>query len=381
VQTQPTKTADNTPFACLSTASALAREFPSLTAPELARRTHDACPETSKAACRRAADRVLDVRTEPLRRLGIDRASPGRLRLRTSPSRVTRAARPAPTLLERLNAHRRDRVRRAFIDTGFNAGPNPRIEVEFGPPDYSVQHGREWRSGRGGFGWVTTDTTIVLTVPERWGPNVQDRGLDTTAGLLTLSAEPCEWVPDTSGGSISVFRATWLRQGRGYALVTERGLLALHRPSGVTYHQAGDTRDVNRAIRALRRKLTSQGVTPDERREQTARRNAARAERRARELSALVDRVARWDLAGISEVVVTRDDSLGAGNCAPGTDAWIDRYLGGRESATIGEIASAVGRIDPARLSAADLGTARSLAAACLHAIRRDKSARRALAV
>jgi hypothetical protein len=301
--------------------------------------------------------------------------------LRTSPSRVTRAARPAPTLLERLNAHRRDRVRRAFIDTGFSAGPDPRIEVEFGAPAYSVRHGREWRSGRGGFGWVTTDTTIVLTIPRHWGPDVQDRGLDTTAGLLTLSAESCEWVPDESGGSISVFRATWLRQGRGYALVTERGLLALHRPSGVTYHQAGDTRDVNRAIRALRRKLTSQGVAPDERREQTARRNAARAERRARELAALVDRVARWELTGISEVVVTRDDSLSVGNCVPGTDAWIDRYLGGRESTTVGEIASAVGRIDPARLSAADVETARSLAAACLHAIRRDKSARRALAV
>jgi hypothetical protein len=379
VKTKLTKTTDNTPFVCLSVASAIAREFPTLGAPELARRTHEACPETSKAACRRAADRVLDVRTATLQRLGIDRASPGRLRLRTSPSRVARAARPTPTLADRLDSHRRERVRRAFLDTGFSAGPDARIEVEFGPPAYSVQHGREWRSGRGGFGWVTTDTTIVLTVPERWGPTVQDRGLDTTAGLMTLAADPCEWVAQRDGNHIAIYRCVWLRQGRGYALVTERGLIAKS-ASGVSYHQAG-SEDINRVVRALRRKLTVQGVTPDERREQTARRNAARAERRARELAALVDRVARWELTGISEVVVTRDDSLSVGNCVPGTDAWIDRYLGGRESTTVGEIASAVGRIDPARLSAADVETARSLAAACLHAIRRDKSARRALAV
>jgi hypothetical protein len=381
VKTRPRRTSDNTPFVCLSAASAIAREFPSLGAPELARRTHGVCPETSKAACRRAADTVLSARHSEPKRLGVTKTILGPTAPRKIPSRVTRAPRVAPTLADRLAAHRRDRVRRAFRDSGFHVGPRVEIEVEFGPPAYSAHNGREWRSGRGGFGWVTTDTAIVLSVPERWGPDVQGRGLDATAGLMTLSAEPCEWVPDTDGGSISIYRATWLRQGRGYALVTEHGLIAIHRPSRTTYHQSGDSRDAGRAIRALRRKIAAQGVAPDERRERTARRDAARAERRARELAALVERVARWDLTGISDVVVTRDDSLSAGNCAPGTDAWIDRYLDGRESATIGEIASAVGRIDPARLSTAEVATARSLAAACLHAIRRDQTARRALAV
>lgn len=189
--------------------------------------------------------------------------------------------------------------------------------------------------------------------------------------MLTLDAEQ---LPTT--GLVEVYRAAWVRQGRGVSLVTERGYIARHTPSGTTYHSTES--DPAKALSGLKRKVTAQGIPAAVREERRSERATARQERQAAKLAALIERISRHDLSDVGHVEVRREDSLRAGNCVPGTDAFIDRYgFDGRASATIAEIATAVGIRGTANLSDADLTLARQLAAACLHAIKRDRQARR----
>jgi hypothetical protein len=240
----------------------------------------------------------------------------------------------------------------------------------------SARHGcdastsTKYVSGRGGFGHVTDGQRIDLNVCPSWRRRVEAEGLAVCDGLFTTHATP---VLEAEG--ITVYRAAWVRQGRGYDLNAEGGCLARHADSGTTYHSADG--DPAKALAGLERKLKVQGTPIAVRDAARAERARKAAQRKARKLAGLADRFRRWDLADIAHVEVTRDDSLRAGNCGPGTDEFIARFAPGRDSATIGDLAAAVGRVDPSSLSASDLELGRQLAAACLRAIRRDKSARR----
>lgn len=242
--------------------------------------------------------------------------------------------------------------------------------------------------------WSGQNLRHRVQVSPRWLDQIQGRGLGVVDGLVTTHAESMD-APD----GFEAFRATWVRQGRGMEIRTESGCIARHVASGTTYHStkmlsapadpAVDgyrgtklVPDVKAAISGLRRKLTTQAIPTDVRAE---RRNAAqqgRLERQASQLARLVERVMAWDMAEIQHVTVSRRDSLKTGNCVPGTDDFISRYFPERDgdaepSATIGEIAARIGRIDPGSLKGKDLTFARQLAAACLQGIRRDRQARR----
>lgn len=300
---------------------------------------------------------------------------------------AARAAQPGRTL---RRAEERAEARRAAIlartaplvaeaFAGLYRTYRETTSVRFGEPAVSVQTTTKWVSGRRGFGKVTDSQTTDLRVPETWIDDVHGRGLDYLDGLLTLSAELVE-VCD----GIEVYRATWVRQGRGYDLTRERGMIARHVASGTTYHStASDSRGMfcpRKAIAGLRRKMTAQGVPAEVRAARSREAAERRASRRAAQLGRLLERVARWDLDDIRDVVVTRADSIRAGNCEPGTDQFIDRVFPDRSydsSATIGEIAQRVGRMDLTALGDAELTLARQIAGACLVAIRRDRGARR----
>jgi hypothetical protein len=228
--------------------------------------------------------------------------------------------------------------------------------------------GRVWsKNGK----WSGTDLDRCVNVMPGWRAKVLGRGLAVLDGLLTTHAAPAVRYLD----GIEVYRASWVRQGRGYDLVAESGLIAFHRGSGTAYHLRGD--DTVKAVSGLKRKMKAQAI-PSEEREAKRRAGAAtRAAHQAAKLARLVERVTRGDLAGIEHVVVTRADSLRAGNCATGTDGFIARFLPGRDEATIGAIAHALGRLDIASLTDAERTLARQVAAACLVAIRRDRNARR----
>lgn len=371
-----------------STIARLERDKPGHGAAELARRVKDACPAVSKAACRRAADTVLEVRLSRVSRPGVKGPSDGGMLRgpaggpyvlhRATPSRALgRIPNAVPPLADRLERFKRDRVSDAFNACGFRHsrawdGDTGQFWVHFGAPSASQATSEGWIDyKRQGYRKGIVGEDVNLTVPADWGTRVRLAGLAVLDGLFTLDAERLP-----TWGPVEVYRAAWARQGRGVSLVVERGYIARHIPSGSTYHSVDA--DPEKALRGLKRKVNVQSIPQPRRDAQRATRTAQRAIRQAASLARLVERLARWDLAEIEHVQVTRSDSLRAGNCVPGTDSFIDRYgFDGRESATIGEIAAAVGRRDVASLSDANLTLARQLAAACLHAVRRDKQARR----
>jgi hypothetical protein len=344
-----------TPPAALRAASRLARTDPDLIDAriELARRVQLECPGTSNAACRRAADQVIAGR-----RSG-------------TPPRYKRTAPAVEPLAARLARFRRAAVARAYEACHFrqSRADTNRLVITFGEPDARDDRATGWIDYKSkGYKQGIVSQVTHIVVRTNWRVRTRDVGRVLDGGMLTLDA-----VPVADDGTIATYRATWARQGRGCDLVVEHGHIARDHRTGATYHSAHD--DPRRAVTGLRRKLTLQ-ATPAEVREARA---SARQERRARQLAKLVDQVSRHDYAAIEHVTITRRDSLRAGNCQPGTDAFIDRFLPGRDEATIGELAAAIGRVDLAHLAGVDLTLARQLAAACLVAIRRDKNARRAL--
>jgi hypothetical protein len=214
--------------------------------------------------------------------------------------------------------------------------------------------------------WSGTNLEVRIRVSRNWRRLVRNRGLAVLDGLLTTHAGPV-----ARDGDIEAYPATWVRQGRGLSIRHELGWIAYHRPSGTAYHLAGG--DATKAVARLRRKMRSQAVPQEVRDERQRRRLEARQAR----LERLVQKLARHDLSDVADVVVTRQDSLRAGNCEPGTDEFIDQFFPDSTSATIAEIAAAVAKTDITRLDEQSLTLARQIAAACLAAIRRDRRERR----
>jgi hypothetical protein len=164
--------------------------------------------------------------------------------------------------------------------------------------------------------------------------------------------------------------------------VPVKGVIAYHRASGNAYHQSKYAADPAKArasaTKCLRNKLKQLAVPLAVRQAQQAERARKAQERRAAQIARLVDRIGRHDLGAVGGVVVTRADSLQAGNCVSGTDSFINRYLPGRTQATIKQVADAIGDLDLASLGGADVTLARQLVAACLTAIRRHNRINRA---
>ena len=216
--------------------------------------------------------------------------------------------------------------------------------------------------------WKGTNLSVEFAISRSWRRTVQARGLAIVDGLLTTHARRVK-----SDGEVVVYKASWIRQVRGLAVRAESGYFAHHPPSGTSYHCVGET--ARRAAAGLRRKLRSQAISQGERDERTRRRREARRASMERMVRRLQDR----ELDDLGGVVVLREDSLRARNCEPGTDAFIDAFFPDCSSATIAEIAAAVGGLDldPGKLSGERLVLARQIGAACLAAIRRARRERR----
>lgn len=243
-------------------------------------------------------------------------------------------------------------------------GGNNRITVEIAEePNADVTSRKVWHRRRN---WSGTDLEVRLAIGSDWRRSVADRGLAVLDGLLTTHAGSV-----VADGEIEAFPASWIRRGRGLSVRAETGWIARHRPSGTAYHLPGG--EAAEAVAALRRKLRGQAIPQAEKDERRRLRNEAHRDR----LHRLFEKLARHDLAEVGEVVVTRRDSIKAGNCEPGTDQFIDEFFPGRASATIAEIATTVGRVDVTNLDEVRLTLARQIASACLAAIRRRRRERR----
>jgi hypothetical protein len=215
--------------------------------------------------------------------------------------------------------------------------------------------------------WSGTNLEVRLTASPKWKRAVRDRGLAVLDGLLTTHAGRVQ-----RDQGIEVYPATWIRHSLGLSVRPESGWIAIHCESGTTYHLVGG--NPKQAVARLRRKLKTQAIpehVKDERRRH-------RVEARRAEFDRLVQRLASHDLSGMNHVLVTRQDSLQAGNCEPGTDEFAARFFPNRTSAMITEIVEAFGVVDLTRLDEGRLKLARQIAAACLVALRRAKREHRA---
>jgi hypothetical protein len=250
-----------------------------------------------------------------------------------------------------------------LASSGWVGGEN-RITVVIGEkPTATAESERVWHKKHT---WSGTNLYVRITISPVWRRSVRARGLAVLDGLLTTHSGHVR-----RHAEIEAYNATWIRQGQGLSIRPESGWIAYHRPSGTSYHLPGG--DAAVAVAALRRKLRRQAIPQEQKDERRRLRHEAR---RAR-LERLTERLAHHDISDVAEVVVTREDSLRAGNCEPGTDEFIDRFFSDQTSATIAQIAVAVGHTDISTLGERDLTLARQIAAACLMAIRRDRSSRR----
>lgn len=185
------------------------------------------------------------------------RARTGRdnpLRARSSIS-TTPVLLPRGTPQERLKALRSYKLKAVALKlmrNGATGGTSFCVTLCDDPAEvnYRVEMGCNWDTYGGSFkGWRANEDHHKVTIPTHWMTRVLRRGIANLSGLLTLDA-----VAVGSGSpDIELYRATWARQGRGYAVITERGFIAL---SG-NYNFHAETAE--RALNGIRRKLASAG--------------------------------------------------------------------------------------------------------------------------
>lgn len=278
-------------------------------------------------------------------------ASPGRI-LRLHLDRLCAAA--GPRIEGLIRAHYRQAA-------GKWAGGGNSYLILPGSPSASSATKRV-RSKHGN--WSGTDCDFLIRVQADWSRQVEHRRLAVLDGLVTISANKC---------GDNVYLASWIRQGRGLAIYAEHGWIAVDGD-----HSFHSTKSAKAATAGLRRKINAQSIPQDELDARRAKRQEASESRKRRIAERLIARLAKYDLSDIGHVVVHRDDSLKAGNCEPGTDQFVAK-IGLGESATIAEISAriATNPVEAARYAATTTG--KQFFAACLIAIRRDKTARRAL--
>ena len=153
--------------------------------------------------------------------------------------------------------------------------------------------------------WSGSDAFLRVSISPSWRWSVASiPGLADAGGMLTTHAREC---------SPGVWRASWVRQSRGFDLRSESGYI-VRCPDG-TFAHARTEKAANQVCK---------------RREAFLRREAKAAKLRGLSASEIVSQ-----FGGIE---IIRRDSLRAGNCETGTDSWIAKHMPGRSSATVKEI-------------------------------------------
>lgn len=169
-----------------------------------------------------------------------------------------------------------------------------RFTVEFADKttdvDYTIDLDRNYDVYRGAYkGWGANVDLHRIRVPADWRVRVERKGLAMLGGLMTLDALPLE-----APAGIELYAAVWARQGRGYAVKTDRGFIAV--AGSDSFHS--DTAEG--AISGLRRK---------------GRRAAAIADMKSA-VEAFITKFARC------AIEVSLDDARKSGSCEYGIRSW-----------------------------------------------------------
>lgn len=141
--------------------------------------------------------------------------------------------------------------------------------------------------------WTGKNSHRTYEVREDWRETVFDRGLSVIDGMLTLEATPMDGEP-------GAYLARWARQGRGFQLVEEEGVILSE--NGIAVH--------GKTLKEARKSLKKRGQPVT---------------------------IEGWSEAAL-KVTITVKDSVDAGNCASGTKDWIAKNFPGRTTATVAEV-------------------------------------------
>lgn len=179
--------------------------------------------------------------------------------------------------------------------------------------------------------WPLIRHKIVATVCPNWQETVENKGLTSIHGIVTLAAQ----IVENEREGEEIFRAIWARKTKGANLSREEGYI-IRRGAEIAH---GATISGTRAV--LSRRETEKKLDRIE--------------------GEILRRLENNQLNGASDLAVTIGDSLRAGNCEPGTLAFRDRHFPNRESATVKEVLSV----------ANSFGDRRFAVAACVKALRR----------
>lgn len=240
--------------------------------------------------------------------------------------RKVRGAKEKPAakpILARLWAHRESVIRRVryHVEQLYRqaqsswAGGETFATIAYGnTPAASGESRRVWsKNGK----WSGNNAHLSLIIQPSWDKIVEPVfGLATAGGMLTTHAQQIAqdcWV------------ASWVVQGRGFDLKVESGFI-VRAVDGSWVHAKTE-----KAARSLAARRTPTFV------ERVAEKNRERESRAAyfRSLSA-AELVALYP-----EVEVRVADSRAAGNCASGTENWVEIHFPGRTSATVAEVIGA----------------------------------------
>lgn len=196
----------------------------------------------------------------------VQRARAAKLRRRTAVAQPEEHRRapvllPRGTPMQRLQRLRCDAVCRTAKRTlRYGAAGGTSFDVTFASSANQVRYSVHIDYNRDTYagaykGWRATEDHHRICVPADWRMRVERRGLAIVDGMMTLDAHELE-----PSGDTQIFAATWVRQGKGYSVVVDRGFIA--RQGTVHYHAAS----VQSAIAGARRKLRIEsGTTPSSR--------------------------------------------------------------------------------------------------------------------
>lgn len=174
-----------------------------------------------------------------------------------------------------------------------------------------------WNTYHKNYNWPIVNSRHVFSVDlDVWEATVREWGLAVVDGMLTLDvvyqSHSRYGTHFLSERPTEIYKATWVRQGRGTSLVKETGFIAT--VDGLAAHGATAKAAIKRAdARATDPKYVQARV--------------------------LIDKC----LKVLSpNRMVTLEDSVSAGNCPSGTKDWSEKYLNGKMEVSVGEIEAAL---------------------------------------
>ena len=131
---------------------------------------------------------------------------------------------PATRLIEL-----RKRTVTQYAQQAFRSGASGGTKFTVGFADktsdvtYTTNLDRNYDVYRGAYkGWGANVDLHQIRVPADWRMRVERKGLALLGGLMTLDALPME-----APAGIELYAAVWASQGRGYAVNTDRGFIAI----------------------------------------------------------------------------------------------------------------------------------------------------------